>query len=52
MVHQVSSGVSFSKCLEFSLKFLQISVNPSNDISLAVSEVRPLRKFMSFFSYI
>jgi len=37
MVHQVSFGVSsFSGCLEFSPKFLQISVSPNNVIPLAV----------------
>ena len=50
MVHQVSSDVSsFSVCLEFSLKFLHISVSPINVIPLAVSEVRLPRKPISFF---
>jgi len=50
MLYQVSSDISsFSECLEFSLEFLQIFICPSKVISLAVSEMRPPRKPMSFF---
>jgi len=48
MVHQDSYDVySFSVCLEFSPKFLQMFVNPSDIIPLAVSEIHPPRKVMS-----
>ena len=51
MLHQVSSDVSFfSGCLEFSLEFFQSYVSPTNVIPLAMSEVRLLRKAISFFS--
>jgi len=40
---------SSSECLKFFSEFLQISVDPSNAILLAVFDVHPLRKYIYLF---
>jgi len=53
IVHQVSSNASsLSGHLDFSPEFFQISVSPTNVITLQVSEVRLSRKPISFFPYL